>query len=211
MLKIYGVKAFRPELKGIIRDLRTIWLAEELGIPYERISLDPTVGENKKPEYLKINPFGKVPTVLDGDFSVFESGAICQFLAEKHNKFIPSSRTPEYFKCIQWCYFAVSSLEPNCARIFSCDVIYEKNQTTADIRKLAMEQINRFVPVLEEIFKTQSTIMKSGFTIADILIATCLGFCQNGDALAAYPNTQKYYANMSARPAFKKAAALNGE
>src|SRR5262249_16435341 len=116
-IKIYGAKAFVPALKGIIRDIRPAWMLEELGVPYERISLDAKGGETQKPEYLKLNPFGKVPTLQDGDFSMFESAAICQYLAERHNKFIPEKGTPEYYTCLQWCYFAVTNIEPNCARI----------------------------------------------------------------------------------------------
>ena len=125
-LKIYGAKAFRPELKGVIRDLRPIWMLEELGLKYERISLDPQKGENKTPEYLKLNPTGKVPTLQDGDFTIFESAAICQYLAEKNGRLVPAKGTPDYFTCLQWCYFAVTNIEPQCGRVFAADFFYEK-------------------------------------------------------------------------------------
>jgi glutathione S-transferase len=210
-LKIYGAKAFKPELKGIIRDIRAIWMLEELGLKYERVSLDSKKGENMTPEYLKLNPTGKVPTLQDGDFTIFESAAICQYLAEKNSQLIPAKGTPDYFTCVQWCYFAVTNIEPQLSRVFGCDYFYEKNETTVQIRKMALDILGRFFPVLEKMFGDQQTLMKSGFNVADVLLATTLFFCEKSEIYDSYPNIRAYMKRMTDRPAFKRAHALNGE
>src|SRR5687768_2672078 len=89
MLKIYGAKAPWPFLKGVIRDIRPVWLMEELGEPYERISLDPMKGETRSEAYLAINPFGKIPALQDNELSLFQSSTVCVYLADKFQKWIP--------------------------------------------------------------------------------------------------------------------------
>ncbi|BAZ38657.1 glutathione S-transferase N-terminal domain protein [Calothrix sp. NIES-4101] len=77
-LKLYGgVKTRTPMVQ---------WYLEELGIAYDYISLNISAGENLKPEYLVINPMGKVPAILDGNLKLWESGAILLYLAEKYQK-----------------------------------------------------------------------------------------------------------------------------
>lgn len=77
-LKLYGgVKTRTPMVQ---------WYLEELGIPYEYISLNITAGENHKPEYLAINPMGKVPAIVDGNLKLWESGAILLYLSDKYQK-----------------------------------------------------------------------------------------------------------------------------
>ena len=94
MLKLFGVKPALKELKGITRDIRVGWVLEELDLKYEYIALDPKKGEMQTPEYFKLNPTGKVPTLSDGEFSIFESSAICSYLAHKEKKLIPERDLP---------------------------------------------------------------------------------------------------------------------
>ena len=77
-LKLYGGLRSRA---AIVQ-----WYLEELGVPYEYILLDMKAGEHKQPEYLSINPMGKVPAIVDGDFKLWESGAILVYLANKYGE-----------------------------------------------------------------------------------------------------------------------------
>ena len=77
MIKLYGGARSRA---SIVR-----WYLEELAIPYEYILLDMSVGAHLQPEFLELNPFGKVPTIVDGDFALFESGAILLYLHQKYS------------------------------------------------------------------------------------------------------------------------------
>lgn len=209
-LKIYGAKAVRDVLKGVIRNNRPEWLAEEIGIKYERISLNPQAGETKNADYLKIHPFGKVPAIQDGDFTLFESAATCLYLAEKHKKFIPLPGTPDYYTCLQWCFFAVSNIEPNALRIFGADHFMEKGEFATGTRKIGIERLVQFFPKLEEIFGKQASLMSSGFNVADILLTTALLYVPTEEVCANYPNIRVYLKRMCERPAYQKAIALNG-
>jgi glutathione S-transferase len=100
MLKLYGGARSRA---AIIQ-----WYLEELEVPYEFVLLDMKAGEHLQPEFLKINPMGKVPAIVDGDFQLWESGAILLYLAEKYAKTAYSSEEKAIFA--QWVLFANSSL-----------------------------------------------------------------------------------------------------
>jgi len=78
MIKLYGGARSRA---SIVK-----WYLEELQTPYEFQLLDMSVGEHLQPDFLLINPFGKVPAIADGDFIVWESGAILLYLADKHQE-----------------------------------------------------------------------------------------------------------------------------
>ena len=78
MLKLYGGARSRASIVQ--------WYLEELSIPYEFVLLDMAAGEHQKPEYLAINPMGKVPAIEDDDFKLWESGAILLYITEKYDK-----------------------------------------------------------------------------------------------------------------------------
>jgi glutathione S-transferase len=102
------------------RSVRPRWLLEELGVPYEVKRLSLSAGEHKKPEYLKLNPNGQVPTLVDGDLALFESGAICQYLTDKFPEkgFAPPVGTPDRGRYYQWIHYAMSGIEPPAVTIF---------------------------------------------------------------------------------------------
>ena len=209
-MQLYGLKAFRPELKGIIRDLRVAWLLEELERPYELIQLDPSKEENKTPEYLKLNPMGKVPTLVDGDFAIYESAAICEYLAEKHKKFIPSVGTPQYYICKQWNYFMVANVEPQCARLFSSTYFMENKEEAQVVRRLAMDILPRFLNTLEKHLETRTYMMGDEFTMTDILLVSSLTYAKPANVLKDYPVLTRYFERVTLRPAFQVASNKNG-
>jgi glutathione S-transferase len=74
-MKLY----FAPRTRAV----RPRWLLEELGVPYELVKLDPSKQENKTPAFLALHPFGEIPVLVDGDVTLFESAAICLYLADR--------------------------------------------------------------------------------------------------------------------------------
>ena len=119
MLKVYGGARSRA---AIIQ-----WYLEELEVPYEFVLLDMQAGEHLQVDFLKINPMGKVPAIVDGDFQLWESGAILLYLAEKYGKIVYSLEEKAIFT--QWALFANSSLGTG---IF----IREKPKTLEDVADL---------------------------------------------------------------------------
>src|SRR4051812_37480512 len=101
-MNIHGLRAPFPFLKSHVRHIRPVWLMEEIGAPYELRFVELEPSDQDWAAYLRINPFGKVPALQDGKHDVFESGAICTYLADKHGKLIPKAGTPERAQHDQW-------------------------------------------------------------------------------------------------------------
>ena len=116
-MKLYGIPASRA--------FRSIWAAEEVGVDYELV---PThfLGDSKKPDYLQINPNGRVPTLVDGDLVLFESMAINLYLAKKYGgKLYPSDAADEA-RAIQWSFWGMTAchcVAEECHEV-ACDLGY---------------------------------------------------------------------------------------
>src|ERR1700753_2160858 len=106
MRKLYGARRSRS--------FSALWLMEEAGQPYERALTDITSGAQKTPEYLAINPMGKVPALQDGDATMAEAAAICAYVDERYPeaRLAPALGDPMRAKYLYWLFFAPSCIEP---------------------------------------------------------------------------------------------------
>ena len=201
MMKLFGIKPYVDQLKGITRDVRVGWILEELELSYEYIILDAQKGEAKTAEYLKLNPTGKVPTLVDGDFSIFESAAICSYLAHKSKKLLPAFESPAYWIHQQWIFYVLTNIEPHAGRVLASDYFFEQDEKTAFARKLASDALGRMLAPLDERLKKSKFIMGEDFMVADLILATCLMYVRHSDILQNFSNLQKYLKDCEARPA----------
>src|SRR5262245_45870944 len=112
MLKLY----YAPQTRAG----RPRWLLEEIGVPYELVRLDLQKADHQQPDYMKANPNGAVPALVDGDLALFESAAICQYLADKfpEKRLAPPLGTPARARYYQWIHYAMSGLEPPLVTLF---------------------------------------------------------------------------------------------
>ena len=96
------------------RSFSALWLMEETGQPYERVLTDISTGAQKTPEYLAINPMGKVPALQDGEATLAEAAAICAYVAERYPqaKLAPPLGDPLRAKYLYWLFFAPGCIEP---------------------------------------------------------------------------------------------------
>jgi glutathione S-transferase len=179
MLKLYGGARSRA---SIIQ-----WCLEELEVPYEFVMLDMQAGEHLQPEYLKINPMGKVPAIVDGDLQLWESGAILLYLADKYGK-TPLS-PEERGKFSQWVLFANATLGPG--------IFVEANRE---------REMPRLLTPLNEIFERQSFLLGDEFSVADVAVGSILSYIpiMLKLDLSAYPGVLNYMQRISERPAFQK-------
>ncbi len=90
------------------RASRPRWLLEELEVPYELVKLDLSKQESRTPAYVALHPFGEVPVLVDGDVTLFESSAICLYLADRfpEKRLAPSLGSPDRGPYLQWMLFA---------------------------------------------------------------------------------------------------------
>jgi len=184
MLKLYGGARSRA---AIIK-----WYLEELNVPYEFVLLDMQNGEHKQPAYLAINPMGKVPAIVDEDFTLWESGAILLYLAEKYGS-LPTS--PEFKATLsQWVLFANATL-------FS-GVFIEANR---------QKEMPSLMTALNGIFEKQPFLLGEEFTVADVAVGSLLAFIPlmlKDVDLSPYPAVLDYMKRVTERPAYQK--AING-
>jgi glutathione S-transferase len=103
------------------RSFSAIWLLEETGLPYERVLTDISTGAQKAPEYLAINPMGKVPGLKDGDAALGEAAAICAYIADRYpeTKLAPAITDPLRARYLQWLFFSPSCIEPALIQLFT--------------------------------------------------------------------------------------------
>ncbi|AFY45453.1 glutathione S-transferase family protein [Nostoc sp. PCC 7107] len=179
MLKLYGGAFSRAAIAK--------WYLEELQVPYEFVQLDMQAGAHRQPEYLQINPMGKVPAIVDGDFQLWESGAILLYLHEKYGK-SPTS-LEERAEIYQWVLFANSTLASG---IFT--------ESTRE------REVPLLLTPLNEIFQQQHFVLGDEFSVADVAVGSVLAYIPMMLKLdlSAYPAVLEYINRISERPAFKK-------
>jgi glutathione S-transferase len=186
------------------RSDRVRWLLEEMGIPYNNHWLKKSAGEMNTPEYRKLNPMGRVPTIVDGDIIMSESAAVCIYLADRYSygtlapKMEDVSLRAEYTK---WMVFSVGSLESVIARMFTHVNTPEETAVTHNFVK---EQSEFFKLVLNPVLEKQDYILASGFSAADIMLAAVIPGAQDY-LVTNNPPIQKYMDRMMARAAAIKA------
>ena len=104
MIKFYYNAAPNP--------MKVALMLEETGLPYEPVPIDGRKGDQHKPDYLAINPNGKVPAIVDGDATVFDSNAILLYLGEKSGKFMPANTPKAHGELYSWLMFVASGVGP---------------------------------------------------------------------------------------------------
>ncbi|MBE9176256.1 glutathione S-transferase family protein [Synechocystis salina LEGE 06155] len=178
MIKLYGAPQSRA---SIIQ-----WYLEELSLPYEFVNVNLKEGEHRQAPYLAINPFGKVPAIADGDFYLWESGAILLYLAEKASTIPVDIQTRAEVN--QWILFANSTL----ANGLFIEAVREK-------------EMPRLLQSLEEILGRSPFILGEKFSVADVAVGSILAYVPimlklNFDG---YPTVAAYVQGLVQRPAFQ--------
>jgi glutathione S-transferase len=179
MLKVYGGARSRASI--------VLWYLEELQAPYEFVMLDMQQGEHRQQPFLSINPFGKVPAIVDGEHQVFESGAILLYLADKYQK-MPADLGQRGL-IYQWVLFSNATLGQG---IF--------NEATRE------QELIRMLTPLERRLQTQLYLLGNEFTVVDIAVGSLLYFIpvMLPVDLSPYPAVVAYLERLKGRPAFGK-------
>jgi glutathione S-transferase len=166
MLKIYGT--------SMSRGARVLWAAEELGLSYEHIPVGFD-GAAKKPDYLKVNPNGKVPAIDDDGLTLFESMAVNLYLADKYGKapFWPSSPAGRG-QAYQWSLYAMTELEPPLMTILMNKMLLPAEQRSEKAIADATEALKAPIAVIAGKLAGRDYLLGSDFTIADLNLAAVM-------------------------------------
>ena len=199
-LKIYGIartRAFRP-----------LWTAKELGIEYEHDPIEIGDAGARTPEFLAINPNGRLPVIVDGDFVLFESLAITMYLAKKHSlgRLYPASLEGEA-RTWQWSLWAVTEVDRG-VNIWSLHAVRlpPEEQDLAK-RAEALRVLVAPFKVLDAAVSRQPYLLGNDFTVADLNVASVISRAIEMD-LGATPNLRSWLTRCLERPAAREALAL---
>lgn len=187
-------------------------LLEELGQAYNVIPVDIGKGDQFKPDYLKINPNNKMPTLVDQDgpdgkpYSVFESGAILMYLAEKHGQFLPTETAAKY-RVIQWLMFQMGGLGPMLGQAHHF-LQYAPEKIDYAMNRYANEA-NRIYGVVERRLNESAYLAGDEYSIADIAVVPWIRRPQRQNVnIDDYPATKAWRDAILARPAVVKGCAV---
>lgn len=193
------------------RAVRPRWCLEEMAIPYELVR--PTVAMMKEPEYRKLHPHGKVPVLIDGDVTIFESAAICTYLADRYPEtgLAPALSMPARGYYYQWLFYAVATLEPPVEK-FMFNVLPHLPENLLP-KKVAQEcsapeaqqWFDRVSQPLIDAVKNQDYLVENQFTVADIIAGGVLVWALKLGMLKNQPILTGYTEKLMARPAFGQA------
>jgi len=183
------------------RSIRVRWTLQELGADFEAVRVNMLAGEHKSPEYLKVNPAGKLPALVDGDAVLTESIAIVLYLAEKYpDKHLIPADPVERAELYRWLLFATTELEQPLWRISRHSNLYPENRRIPADIELAGDDFKPMAAVLEEHMKGRQFVVGDSVTVADFVMAYTLDWASEAGLLAGFPGLNAYMERMYARP-----------
>ena len=197
-MKIY----FAPNSRAV----RVAWLFEELGLPYELEVFKLGEKRMREPDYKKVHPMGRVPALEDGDVTIFESGAIIQYVLAKYGegRLVPDVNSPAFPDYLQWFHYAEGMLMPP-VNTLVVELLFlpeeKRSQTNID---RATKLLNRMLAPVDERLADRD-YLAGEFTAADIITGhACIVSSRRAGDISGMPNLQAYLERIQERPALKK-------
>lgn len=203
MIKLWGA--------GTSRTFRPIWVAEELGVPFELAPIGPRTGETQTPEFTRLNPKQKIPLLVDGGFRLSESVAICRYLIETYPaEAIRMPATPtERAREDEWCCYVYGELDESSLYVMrrhgDLGHIYG---AAPEVVRSAAGYAQRHLRVIELELGDREFVMERGFGLADVLLVSCLDWAL-AYAVELPVGLAGYRRRLAERPAYRRAQSIN--
>ena len=186
---------------GPTRSIRVRWTLQELGVDFEPVRVNLLAAEHQRPEFLKINPAGKIPVLVDGDLVLTESVAIVLYLAEKYaDKGLLPAGLEERAQVNRWLLFAATELEQPLWRISRHTALYPEEQRLPGDVILAGREFKDMAAVLEKHMQGRQFVAGDSVTVADLVMAYTLDWGNEVKLLGDCPQLVAYMQRMYARP-----------
>jgi glutathione S-transferase len=187
--------------------MRALWMAEELGIEFEHV---PTrfADQSKEPDYLKVNPNGRVPAIDDDGFIVWESMAVNLYLAKKYGGDLGPKDLQEDTTATRWSFWVMTEIEKSLLQaLFHTLGLFDMEKDPA-AAAAALEELDRPLAVLEAELQSKEYLMGGRFTVADLNVASVLTFTRMvGEDLSKWPAVQAWFGRCTGREALARAQA----
>jgi glutathione S-transferase len=202
-LQIYGVARTRA--------FRALWVAEELGIAYEHKPVEIGDAGARTPEFLALNPNGRLPVIVDGDFVLPESLAITLYLAKKYSLGgLYPVRLEDEARVWQWSFWAIAEVDRG-VNIWSLHAVrLPAAERNGALREEALKVIAAPFRVLDDAVADEPYLLGAAFTVADLNVAAVISRAVDMD-LSAWPHLKAWLVRCLDRPAARAALALKSK
>ena len=200
-MKVY----FAPQSRAV----RTVWLLEEIGLDYELVRFSLGQKEMRSPEYTKVNPNGRVPTIVDGNVVITESTAIAQYLGAKYApELTPNSDADNFATYLQWLNYAEGMIMPPINNYVVETILLPPERRNEEIAERSLKLLNRTLSAVEGHMGGREYIA-GGFTVADTITGHAVIMSRRlGADFSERPNLVAYADRLESRNAFKAAEAV---
>lgn len=192
------------------RSTRIVWLLEELGLDYDVQKYELKPASLRTEEYTKIHPMNRVPSIEDGDVSMFESGAIVQYILAKHGngQLAPTVDAPNFHKYLQWFHYCEGMLMPPVNTIVVQTILLPEERRDASVLAQATKLLTRMLTAVEKELEGQDYIA-GDFSGADIMSGhACIVAQRLGADVSDKPNVSAYIERLKGRDAYQRAIAV---
>src|SRR6202034_4009192 len=190
------------------RAFRALWVAKELGLDFEHLPIEIGDDGAKSPEFLAINPNGRLPVIVDGDFVLFESLAITLYLAKKHSpgRLYPATLEGEA-PAWQWSFWAISEGDRG-VNIWSLHAVrLPPAERDPALREEALKVVAAPFKVLDAAVAAQPYLLGENFTVADLNVAAVISRAIDME-LSPWPHLRNWLVRCLDRPAARAALKL---
>ena len=202
MITISAFKWVPDFAQGQVRDLRARWALEEAGLPYKTRLLEQ--GDQDRPEYRVLQPFGQVPILEEDGHVLFESGAIVLHIGERCETLLPKEAGARA-RATQWLVAALNSIEPFLMNIALIDLFYANEEWAKLRRPGAVAFAQRRLSALSKSLGEKPFLDGERFTAGDLMMTTVLRILKHTDLVSSDRCLAGYVERCTARPAFKRA------
>ena len=202
MITISAFKWVPDFARGQVRDLRARWALEEAGLPYKTHLLEP--GDQDKPEYRALQPFGQVPILDEDGLVLFESGAIVLHIGARSETLLPRDPSARA-RATQWLISALNSIEPSVMNVALIDLFYANEEWARLRRAGAVEFVQKRLAALSQSLGGKPYLDGDRFTAGDLMMTTVLRILNHTDIVSSDARLAAYIERCTSRPSFKRA------
>jgi glutathione S-transferase len=202
MITISAFQWVPPFARGQVRDLRVRWALEEAGLPYRTRLLEQ--GDQDKPDYRGLQPFGQVPILEEDGFVLFETGAILIYVGEKSETLLPREPAAKA-RATQWLIAALNSIEPFVMNVAIIDLFYADQEWAKLRRPGAVQFVEKRLAALSKTLGDKPYLDGERFTAGDLMMSTVLRILSHTDIVTSDQRLAAYVKRCTARPAFRRA------
>ena len=202
MITITAFKWVPDFARGQVRDLRARWALEEAGLPYSTRLLEQ--GDQDKPEYRSLQPFGQVPILEEDGLVLFESGAIVLHVGARSETLLPHDPAARA-RAAQWLIAALNSIEPFVMNVATIDLFYAKEEWAKLRRPGAVDFVQKRLAALSQSLGSKPYLDGNHFTAGDLMMTTVLRILKHTEIVTSDVRLAAYLERCTSRPAFKRA------